>query len=416
MSESDILRDQSLFGWLRYAPSHARKSLLAASLGWMLDSFDIMLYALVLPAVMASLHLTKSSAGILGSITLVAAAAGGIFFGIAADRWGRTRALMASVLLYAVFTAACGFAWSFASLMIFRIFLGFGMGGEWATGAALVSETWAAEDRDKALGLMQSAFAVGYGLAAIVAFLVMPIAGWRGVFFVGILPALLAFWLRRQVPEPEAWLASTASPGTQKGIAQIFRPPLLPRTLALTLMNACCLFGWWGFNLWVPSYLSLTAAHGGIRFSSRTMTIIVVVMQIGMWFGYVSFGYLATAFGRKQMYMIFLITAAVLLVLFAELRSPWLLMLLGPCLAFAATGYFSGFAAVTAETYPTQVRASAQGFTYNFGRLASAAAPFTVGALATKHGFGSAFHLAAAAFVLAAAFWLFLPGSERVRT
>lgn len=414
MSENAMLTKQTLFGWLRHAPVDARRVLLAASLGWMLDSFDIMLYALVLPAVMASLHLTKSSAGILGSVTLVAAAAGGIFFGIAADRWGRTKALMASVLVYAVFTAACGFAWSFASLMVFRIFLGFGMGGEWASGAALVSETWPAADRDKALGLMQSAFAVGYGLAAIVTFLVMPIAGWRGVFFVGILPALFAFWLRRRVPEAAPWLAASSTPN--KSITQIFRRPLLPRTIALTLMNACCLFGWWGFNLWVPSYLSLTNARGGIGFSSRTMTVIVVVMQIGMWFGYISFGYLATAFGRKRMYLLFLLSAAILLVLFAELRSPWLLVLLGPCLAFAATGYFSGFAAVTADTYPTHVRATAQGFTYNFGRLASAAAPFTVGTLATNHGFASAFHLDAAAFLLAAALWIFLPGGDRSRT
>ena len=195
------------FAWLRDAPVAARRSLLAASLGWMLDSFDIMLYALVLPSVMTSLHLGKASAGILGSITLVAAAAGGILFGIAADRWGRTRSLMICVLFYATFTAACGLAWSFASLAVFRVLLGFGMGGEWATGASLVSETWPPEHREKALGLMQSSFAVGYGMAAIVAYLVLPIAGWRGVFFVGLLPALLTVWVRRRVPESAVWRA-----------------------------------------------------------------------------------------------------------------------------------------------------------------------------------------------------------------
>jgi MFS family permease len=396
--------------WLREAPVSARRALLAASLGWMLDSFDIMLYALVLPAVMANLHLTKSSAGILGSVTLVAGAAGGILFGIAADRWGRTRALIACVVLYAVFTAACGVAWSFASLAVFRILLGFGMGGEWATGASLVSETWPAEHRDKALGLMQSSFAVGYGVAALVAFLVMPLAGWRGVFFVGLLPALLTLWIRRRVPEPEAWRNAVQQvSATTQSFLSLFRYPLLPRTLALTLMNACCLFAWWGFNLWVPSYLSLPAAHGGIGFSSRTMTAIIVVMQTGMWVGYVSFGYLATAFGRRRVYVSFLLAAAALLIVFAEIRSAWLLLLLGPLLACAATGYFSGFAAVTADTYPTRIRATAQGFTYNLGRLGSAAAPFVAGAVAQRHGFSSAFHLDAAAFLLAAVLWVFLP-------
>jgi MFS family permease len=177
-------------------------------------------------------------------------------------------------------------------------------------------------------------------------------------------------------------------------------------------MNACCMFAWWGFNLWVPSYFSLSAARGGIGFSPRTMTGIIVVMQIGMWLGYVSFGYLATAFGRRRVYVTFLVSAALLTTAFAATRSPWILLLLGPCLAFTATGYFSGFAAVTAETYPTRIRATGQGFSYNLGRLASAIAPFAAGSLADHHGFGAAFHLQAAAFLVAAAFWIFLPNTK----
>lgn len=396
--------------WLRDAAPESRRALLAASLGWMLDSFDIMLYAFVLPAVMAELHLSKASAGLVGSLTLVAASAGGIVFGIAADRWGRTRALMASVMIYAVFTAACGLAWGFASLAVFRIFLGLGMGGEWATGASLVSETWPVEHRDKALALMQSAFAIGYGLAAVVAAVVKPLAGWRGVFFVGLLPAFVAIWIRRKVPETEAWRAASSS-GPKRSLArfaELFQPPLLGRTVALTLMNACCLFAWWGFNLWVPSYLSLTPSHGGIGLSSRTMTFVIVIMQVGMWLGYISFGYLATAFGRKRVYVSFLLIAALLLAVFGEIRNPAILLAIGPCLAFVATGYYSGFAAVTAETYPTHIRSTGQGFTYNLGRLASAAAPFIAGSVADKHGFAAAFHLDTVAFLIAAAFWFFL--------
>ncbi len=376
----------------------------------MLDSFDILLYALVLPSLMASLHLTKASAGLIGSLTLISAAAGGILLGLAADRWGRTRALMASVLLYAVFTAACGLAWSFASLAVFRILLGFGMGGEWAAGAALVSETWPPAHRDKALALMQSSFAMGYGLAAIVAFLLLPLVGWRGVFAVGLLPALLTLWIRRKVPEPPEWRAARASLHSAEitGLRALVAPQLLWRTVALTAMNACCMFAWWGFNLWVPSYLALPAARGGIGFGPSTMTLILVVMQCGMWLGYVSFGYLATAFGRKRVYVLFLLAAGVLLLVFGRVHSPWALLAIGPCLAFVATGYFSGFGAVTAETYPVHTRATGQAVTYNLGRLASAAAPYAVGALAERHGFASAFHLNSVAFLAAAALWVFL--------
>jgi MFS family permease len=395
--------------WLCRAPRDARRALLAASLGWALDSFDVALFALVLPALIPDLHLTKASAGLLGSLTLVSAAFGGIVFGLIADRFGRTRALIGSIFLYAVFTAACGFAWSWSSLAVFRICLGFGVGGEWASGASLVSETWPVASRDKALALMQSAFALGYALAALVSFVLLRYIGWRSVFFAGILPALLTFWIRRQIREPEIWLEGRNKRNRQSGLLTLFRQPFTRATIALTLMNACCLFAWWGFNQWIPAYLSLPVASGGRGFLASTMTLVIVVMQVGMWFGYVSFGYLATAFGRRWVYVSFLLVAAALLGIFAATRSPRTLLVLGPCLAFCATGYFSGFAAVTADTYPPYIRSTAQGFTYNLGRLASAAAPFTIGALAQTHGFATAFHLAAAFFFLAAILWLFIP-------
>src|SRR4249920_3538661 len=177
-----------MFSFWREADQAAKRSLIAASLGWMLDAFDVMLYALVLKAVRDELKLSPEVAGGLQSLTLLASAAGGLLFGVLADRWGRTRALMLSVLIYSVFTAACGFAQTALQLAMFRIFLGIGMGGEWASGAALVSETWKARDRGKALGLMQSAWAIGYGLAALVTMIVLPRWGWRMVFFIGVLP------------------------------------------------------------------------------------------------------------------------------------------------------------------------------------------------------------------------------------
>jgi MFS family permease len=177
----------------------------------------------------------------------------------------------------------------------------------------------------------------------------------------------------------------------------------------LTLMNACTLFAWWGFNLWLPSYLKAPPAQGGIGLSASAMSAFVAIMQVGMWCGYVTFGFVSDRFGRRRTYVGYLVAAAVLLAIYVTVRSAPLLLVLGPFVAFAGTGYFSGFGAVTAELYPTSIRATAQGITYNIGRLASAAAPFIVGSLADTRGFGSALLLCSAAFVLAAVMWIWIP-------
>lgn len=402
-----------MFTWYSSASPTARKALIAASLGWMLDSFDVMLYALVLVSVRADLGMDAATAGSLQSLTLVASAVGGFVFGVLADKWGRTRALMLSVLLYSVFTAACGFAETVTQLAVFRIFLGLGMGGEWASGAALVSETWPAEHRGKALGFMQSSWAVGYALAAIVNWLVQDVAGydWRMVFFVGVLPAVYAFWVRRSVEEPEAWMAERAKP-TRVSVREAMAGRMFRVTVAVTLMNACTMFAWWGLNSWIPSYLRAAPETGGIGLSNATMNGFIIAMQVGMWFGYVTFGYIADAIGRRRTYVSYLLVASVLVLAYAWTPTPWALLLLGPVVAFFGTGYFSGFGAVTAELYPTAVRATAQGITYNVGRIASAAAPWAVGSLAQTNGYPAALSVTAAAYLVAAVFWVGIPETQ----
>ena len=180
-------------------------------------------------------------------------------------------------------------------------------------------------------------------------------------------------------------------------------------TVALTLMNAATMFAWWGLNLWIPSYLSMPAAQGGIGLTAVDMSRFVIVMQVGMWFGYVTFGFVSDRFGRKPTYVAYLVTASVLVFMYSVARTPSMLLALGPFVAFFGTGYFSGFGAITAELYPTSIRATAQGFTYNIGRLASAVAPFMVGSMVQDRGFGAAFMMTAVAFLVAAAFWMFIP-------
>jgi MFS family permease len=368
----------------------------------MLDAFDVMLYALILTAVIQDLGLSRETGGLMASLTLAASAIGGLLFGVLADKLGRTRALNLSILLYSLFTFACGFAqnvWQFAA---FRVLLGIGMGGEWASGATLVSETWPEKHRGKALGIMQSCWAIGYGLAAIVVAIVLPRFGWRAVFFVGIVPALFTLWIRRSVKEPEMWTRRAAQPS---------RAGAFPWKLAffLAAMNAATMFAWWGLNLWVPSYLSLPSTQGGVGLSTETMAMFVVAMQVGMWLGYVTFGFISDTLGRRPTYVGYLVIAAALVWIYGMVRQPIALLVLGPFVAFFGTGYFSGFGAVASEIFPTSIRATALGVTYNSGRLLSAVAPFIVGSMAQRRGFGPAFTLTAFAFLTAALFWIGIP-------
>jgi MFS family permease len=398
--------------WHEASPE-ARKALVAASLGWLLDAFDVMLYALILTAVIQDLGLTREVGGLMASLTLGASAVGGLVFGVLADKLGRTRALNLSILIYSVFTFACGLAQNVWQFAIFRLLLGLGMGGEWASGATLVSETWPEKHRGKALGIMQSCWAIGYGLAAIVVALVLPRYGWRAVFFVGIIPALFTVWIRRSVKEPEMWLQHRAL-GTPSEARGTRHQALFPWRLAFVLaaMNGATMFAWWGLNLWVPSYLSLPATQGGVGLSTETMAFFVVAMQVGMWLGYVTFGFISDAFGRRPVYVTYLLVAAVLVWVYGTVREPMLLLLLGPFVAFFGTGYFSGFGAVASEIFPTSIRATALGVTYNSGRLLSAIAPFVIGSLAQRRGFGFAFTVTSLAFLVAAALWVAIPETK----
>jgi MFS family permease len=389
----------SVYGWLTEASGEQKRTLLAAFLGYMLDSMDVMLYALVLGQVQREMHLSATMSGAMMSATLVAAALGGVSFGWFADRYGRVRALMSSVLLYSVATALCGFTQTPTQLMVCRVLLGLGMGGEWACGAALVAETWPAYKRGKALALVQSAWAVGYALGAAVVGLVMPRFGWRAVFFAGILPALVSLWVRRGLREPEVWRQERTS---EVRFGQLFRGTFGYSMLVCASMNAAALFGWWGLFTWLPRFLSMSTAEGGRGLSIVQTSGWTIVMQIGTFLGYIGFGFLADRFNRKYTYIAFLLVAALLVPAFAFVRNPDALLLIGPLVGFFGTGYFAGFSVIASELFPTALRASAMGFVYNIGRVLSAAAPYLIGRVSEYSGLSSALCMTSAAFVAAA--------------
>jgi MFS family permease len=385
-----------------------RRSLWAGGLGWMLDAMDVMLYSMVIAHLMRDLALDKASAGLLNSLTLLASAIGGLLFGFLADRVGRARALMLSILVYSLSSGACAFSRSLVELAFFRFVLGLGMGGEWTTGAALIAETWPAEHRGKALGLMQSSWAIGEMIAAGVVALILPRYGWRAVFLVGVLPALLVLWIRRDVRESELWLKQRDA-GAKPSLRVLWRKDLRRNGVLATAMNACAMFGYWGLFTWIPAYLALPVAEGGRGLDLMKTTLWLVIMGVGKWLGYALFGFFGDAVGRRRSYVAYLLVAAALVPLFGMAERPLWLLVLGPFVAFFGTGFFSGFGAIASELFPTEVRATAMGLSYNLGRGLSAAAPAIVGLLAARFGLGSAFLLQAAAFFVAALLALTLP-------
>lgn len=390
-----------------------RGALLAGGLGWMLDAFDVMLYSMVLADLISRFGMSKSIAGLLGSLTLVASAIGGFYFGFVADRVGRTRSLSISILVYSLASAACGFSQNIIELGIFRFILGLGMGGEWAAGAALVAETWPAEHRGKALGVMQSTWAIGEMLAALVALSILPHYGWRAVFFVGVLPGLLAFWIQRRVPEPEIWQRRKAKAGGAPRVPlnRLWAKDIRWTGIIATAMNACGMFGYWGLFIWMPAYFSLPVADGGRGLSLTKTMAWLVVTGVGKWLGYALFGFVADLFGRRRTYFAYLFIAAIVTPLYGWIRDPLWLLALGPVVAFFGTGFFSGFPAIASEIFPPEIRATAMGLSYNFGRGVSAFAPPIIGALADVFGLslGHSFIILGAAFFLGALLTLALP-------
>lgn len=410
---------------IRQATPEQRRTLLAAALGWALDAFDAMLYALVLALLMRDLGMSKTTAGMLGTLTLLASGVGGVLFGSLADRIGRKQALMASILTYSVCSFASGLATSIAMLAAARFVLGLGMGGEWNTGATLVAESWPPEFRAKAIAIVQSSWAIGFAAAALVAGPVARYFGWRAVFFVGILPALLTVWIRRGVPESAMWEQSSAqgrlaalgdsqagcvSSSRDTKFSAIFRAPYVKHTFALLLFNFFCLFAWWGLFTWIPPYLSLPASQGGRGFGVMgTTTLLVVLNLFGMFPGYVSFGWVADHLGRRKAALVYSLTAALLIPLYARARAPVVLMALGTAVAFFGTGLFSGSGIMGSEIFPTALRARALGFTYNGARAMSSVAPLVIGRVGQSKGLGWAFYLCAAGYLLAALMTTQLP-------
>jgi MFS family permease len=397
--------------WYRTITPQQWRVLLAAQLGWMLDAMDFVLYVMALTTLEGVFGFGPGVAGWLATITLATSAVGGLLFGVVADRVGRTRALMATILIFSFCSLGTATAQDFWQLLLWRAVLGLGMGGEWASGAVLVSETWPAEHRGKAIGIMQAGWAVGYILAALLAAAVLPRWGWRWLFVAGVTPALFTFWIRRHIREPALWAGRSPEPGRAGAnpFAVIFGRALLYRTLTATALAGAVMFAYWGVFTWLPGFLGTPVAQGGAGLDVKSVTGWVVPTQLGAFCGYLSFGFVSDVLGRRWSFILYMLAAAVLVPLYGQMaRHPVALLAIGPLLGFFGHGYFSLFGAMLAELFPTRVRATAQGLIYNLGRALGALGPYTVGRAAEVPGVGiglalgltSVFFLAGAVLIL----------------
>lgn len=371
---------------------------------------DVLLYVFAINTLRAEFHLSNAQAGFVSSVTLICSAVGGIVCGVIADRIGRTRTLVYTILLYSLASGGTALSTSYTSLLFWRGVVGLGLGGQWSAGAVLVAETWPEEHRAKAIGFMQSGWAIGYLLAAGVTALVLPSLGWRALFFTGLFPALVAIAIRRGVPEPELWTQTARVPSR---ISVLFEPTLLRSTVLATALTTSVLFAYWGLFTWMPGYLSAPKSSGGAGLSILRTSGWIVPMQIGAFLGYLSFGWIADRFGRRPAFVAYMLAAAALVPIYGTARSESALLWLGPFVGFFGSGYFSLFGAMLAELYPTSIRATGQGFTYNFGRGLSALAPLVIGTLADTRGIGVALGISSGFFLLGAILIFTLPTSNR---
>jgi MFS family permease len=385
----------------------AWRALFAAQLGWMLDAMDVLLFTFALIPIQQELGLTRKEMGIPLALTLFASAIGGIVFGRLADRIGRVRAMTFSILLYSCATAGLATSSALWQIIAWRILVGLGMGGEWSCGSVLVAESWPAKHRAKAMGIMQAGWAIGALIAAGLSALILERYGWRVLFLIGATPALLAFFIRRNVEEPPLWRDRER---VATKFTDIFAPALIRRTTLATIVATSVLLAYWGITSWLPSFLATPIAEGGAGLTVTSSARWLIVLQVGAFFGYLSFGWIADRIGRRPAFTLFMIGAAAVVPLFAfGARTPLMLLTIGPLVGYFAHGYFSLFGAMLAELFPTHIRASAQGFCYNAGRFVSAAAPYAIGAASKTYGLGTLIAADAMFFLLGAILIWFLP-------
>jgi MFS family permease len=376
--------------WVLDLTARERSTLVATFGGWALDGMDVMVYSFVIPTLIAAWHISKGQAGLLGTAALLISAVGGWLAGLLADRFGRVRVLQITILWFAFFTFLSGFTNSFWQLLMTRGLQGLGFGGEWAVGSVLMGEAIRAQHRGKAVGTVQGGWAIGWGIAAIcytVLFSVLPAAiAWRAMFWIGILPALLVFYIRRNVPEPEVFSQTRARAGEGSHFLEIFSPALLKTTFLTALLATGAQGGYYAITTWLPTFLKTSRGLSVLNTGGYLFVVIV-----GSFVGYMISAWLADRLGRKRTLILFAVCSFLTVTAYTFLPiSNSLMLVLGFPLGFFASGSFSPMGAFFTELFPSRLRGSGQGFSYNYGRAVGALFPTSVGYLSARISLGHA--------------------------
>ena len=370
--------------WYGKLNAREKKTFWACIGGWMLDAMDVQMFSFAIPAIIAAFAITNADAGIIGTVTLLTSAFGGWFAGALSDRFGRVRTLQITIVWFAAFTLLCGFAQSYWQLLVFRALMGLGFGGEWAAGAVLMGEVIRPEHRGKAVGAVQSGWAVGWGIAALLATLLFHFlpadTAWRLLFWIGITPALLVFFVRRFVEDPPVFAATQANlaaAGATANFLEIFSPAMLRTTALTALLATGAQGGYYAITTWLPTFLR-TERKLTVLGTGGYLAVIIVGSLIGYWVS----AWLADRIGRRANFILFAVCSLVTVVVYTQVPvNDAAMFVLGFPLGFFASGIFSGMGPFLTELFPTRMRGSGQGFSYNFGRGIAALNPTFVGLL-----------------------------------
>lgn len=397
------------------------KIMWASIIGYAMDGLDVLILSFAMAAIVSEFGLTLGEGGLIATYTLIGTVLGGYLFGIFADYFGRVHTFSLTIIIFSIFTGACAFADNVTHLNILRFLAGLGLGGEYGIGMTLVSETWPAAKRARATAGVAMGWQAGAVLAAILAAVVLPDYGWRGLFLVGVVPALLAAWARHGIKEPPMWVkrkemkkelaarkanGETLTAEEEEQLAEARKFPLAHlfsspsktvTTLSLTVMTSVQNFGYYGIMVWLP--MILLKEHG---LTTKSMSGWMIVTVIGMIAGIYVFGYLCDRLGRKIPYLIFYICAAAMVYIYVNLGTPVALLFGGAFLGFFCNGMMAGYGTLLSENYTTDARSTAQNFIFNTGRAVGGFAPAIIGALAQSHGFNAAFALLSCVYVAAA--------------
>jgi MFS family permease len=386
--------------------SSARKALLGSAIGYAMDGFDFLILGFMLRTIAGDLKLSQAQSASLVTATLIGAVLGGIGFGMLSDRLGRVRVLAWSIVLFAVFTGLCAFAQGYLDLLIYRGIAGIGLGGEFGIGMALVAEAWPASKRARASSYVGLGWQAGVLAAALITPLLLPLIGWRGMFALGVLPALAAYLIRASLHEPEVFVTKSKDQPKQSALQFLVKDGASAK-LSLGMVILCSVqnFGYYGVMIWLPNYLS--TRFGFALTQSALWTCVTIA---GMAIGIFLFGHIADRVGRRPAFLAYMCGAAIMVLVYSRLTDPMQLLVAGAVMGFFVNGMLGGYGALISELFPTAARATAQNVLFNIGRGVGGFGPLVVGAIASATSFETAIALLAVLYGLdIVAMWLLIP-------